>query len=113
MNGSTNPEPSERARRIGGGLLWSQVGRVFDIGLGLLFSVLVIRLLGPEDYAVYAVAWSIVNVAALLASFGYGEVLTRFLPEFQLRDQGQGVALVRRLMVERLLVSLVVGAGIW
>ncbi|MGE5139002.1 MAG: flippase [Rudaea sp.] len=113
MDGASPQEPLERARRIGGGLVWSQVGRIFDIGLGLLFSVLVVRVLGPGDYAVYAVAWSIVNVAALLASLGYGEVLTRFLPEYQVQDRARSTALVRRLFVERLLVSLIVGVGVW
>lgn len=101
------------ARRIGGSLVWGQIGRVLEIGLGLLFSVLVVRFLGPQDYAVYAVVWSIVNVAALSVSLGYSEILTRYLPAPNLSDGGAAAALVRRLLQERVLVSLVIALGIW
>lgn len=114
------PAPADRSmsdasqgRRIGSGLIWSQVGRVFDIGLGLAFSVLVVRTLGPQAYGAYAVVWSVINVAALVASAGYSEVLTRYLPELNLRDRSAGAALARRLLQERVVISLIVALVVW
>ncbi|MGB8643944.1 MAG: flippase [Anaerolineae bacterium] len=107
-----NINDTTRARRIGGSLLWSQVGRFLDIGLGLLFSILVVRVLGPDDYAVYAVAWSIVNVAALVASLGYGELIPRFVPELA-HAQGAVATLMRRLLIERFLIGLLLAGVVW
>lgn len=105
--------PADTNRRIGGSLLWGQIGRVFEIGLGLLFYVLVVRVLGPQDYAIYAVVWSVVNVAALIVSLGYSEILTRYLPALNLSEGGAAAALVRRLLQERVLMSLVVALAVW
>ena len=101
-----------QVRRIGSNLLWGQIGRVIEIGLSLVFSVLVVRALGPHDYATYSVVWSIIGVAALVASFGYGETLSRYLPELHV-GSGRSATLVRRLLSERALVSLVVALGVW
>lgn len=106
-------EGVSRIRRIGGGLVWGQVGRVLDIGLSLVFSVLVVRALGPQDFGVYSIAWSIIGTASLLASLGFGESLARFLPEIYHKNKLRAAALVRRLLVERTLVSLLVALAIW
>lgn len=102
-----------RIRRIGSSLLWGQIGRVFDIGLSLVFSILVVRALGAQDYATYAVAWSVVNVAVMVASLGYGETLSRFLPPLYRNNDGAAATLVRRLLVERTLISLAVACCVW
>ena len=108
-----SPSHPGRARRIGGSLLWSQLGRIADVGLSLAFSVLVVRVLGPLDYATYAVVWSVISVASLVASLGYGEALARYLPQRYLTDGGAAAALARRLLGERTLLSLAAAVVVW
>lgn len=81
--------------------------------LGLLFAILVVRVLGPQDYAIYAVAWSIIGVAALVASLGYSETLTRYLPTFALQSTASAATLIRRLLAERTLVGLLIALAVW
>jgi O-antigen/teichoic acid export membrane protein len=106
-------QESSHVRRIGENLLWSQVGRVLDIGLGLVFSIIVIRSLGPQQYAIYVVAWSVANVAALIASLGYSETLTRYLPEINVKGNGTASAFARQLLWDRVWLSLLVAAVVW
>ncbi len=100
-------------RRIGSGLLWGQIGRVLEIASSLAFSILVVRVLGPQDYGAYSVLWSIIGVGALIASAGYSESLTRYLPALRHEGQEAADALTRHLLQERVLISLVVGLGVW
>lgn len=106
-------EEVSRARHIGSSLLWSQMGRVADIALGLVFSILVVRVLGPQEYAVYAVVWAVASVAALIASLGYGEALTRYVPTLRAHSEPDASALTRRLLGERVLISLLIAVALW
>lgn len=106
-------QESGHVRQIGENLLWSQVGRVLDIGLGLVFSIIVIRSLGPQQYAIYVVAWSIANVATLIASLGYSETLTRYLPEINVKDHGTAAAFARQLLWDRVWLCLIVATVVW
>ncbi|MBI1299374.1 oligosaccharide flippase family protein [bacterium] len=109
----TPHEQRTQAQRVGGGAVWGQAGRVFENGLSLLFSVLVVRVLGPERYGIYAVGLSVVGVALLMVSLGYNETLARYLPTYRARFPGQAPTFVKRLLRNRLLVGLVVAFTIW
>ena len=100
-------------RRITSGLIWGQLGRVLEIGLGLVFSIVVVRSLGPRDYGGYSVVWSIIGVATLAASLGFGEILLRYLPELNLKNENAAASLARRLFSERLLVSTIIALLVW
>ncbi|HEX2171882.1 MAG TPA: oligosaccharide flippase family protein [Dehalococcoidia bacterium] len=101
------------ARRVGSGLIWGQIGRLADLALGLALSLLIVRLLGPERYAAYAVVLSVVGFAGLIGSLGYGEALARYLPELAASDAGGVTGLLRRLTGERLVVTLIAGILVW
>lgn len=110
-----DPKPvrtSEGARRLGNGLLWGQAGRVLDIGLATVFSLLVIRALGPEQYAVWAVAWSIIGTVTLLTSLGYSEMLQRFVPAMASIDRDRATGFARRLLIERAIISLLAACAV-
>ena len=104
---------TSQAQRMGGSLVWSQIGRMLDVGLGLAFAVLVVRALGPQDYAVYAVAWGIIGVAVLVASLGYSETLTRYLSIFTLCSAATAATFVRRLLAERTFIGLLIALAVW
>jgi O-antigen/teichoic acid export membrane protein len=106
-------DKTNQARRIGGSLVWSQIGRALDNGIGFVFAVVVVRLLGPQDYAVYAVAWGIIGVATLVASLGYSETLTRYLPTFAFSGAKTAATFVRRLIAERTLIGLLIALVVW
>lgn len=102
-----------QAQRVGGGAVWGQAGRLFENGLSLLFSVLVVRVLGPERYGIYAVGLSVVGVALLMVSLGYNETLSRYLPTYRARFAEQAPTFVRKLLRNRLLAGGAVAVLIW
>jgi O-antigen/teichoic acid export membrane protein len=107
LDSQSSPTASiERSKRLGSGLLWGQAGRVLDIGLATVFSLLVIRALGPAQYAIWAVAWSIIGTVTLLTSLGYTEMLQRFVPAMASIDRERAHGFARTLLVERVIISL-------
>ncbi len=105
-------EPN-RAQRIGGGLLWSQIARVLDVALSFVIALVIVRALGPEEYAVYTVAWVVIGIGLVISSLGYGEALTRYVPAYQQTSPERALALTRRLGLERVTLATLVGLMIW
>ncbi len=106
--GASSAQPTSRtdARRLSSGLLWGQTGRMLDVALATVFSLVVIRSLSPDQYAVWSVAWSIIGTATLLTALGYSEMLQRFLPALSAVDPGRANLFARRLFLERIGLSL-------
>lgn len=70
------------AARIGHAIFWGQAGRLAEVTLGFLFSLVLARVLGPASYGLYALGISIAGLCGFLALLGLGpETFGRFLPE--------------------------------
>lgn len=76
-----------------------------------LAMALVPRMMGPETYGKYALLLSIVTVADSLNYLGVGEIFGRFVPEFQVRGDSEGIArLSSGFLALKALLSLITSA---
>lgn len=79
------------AARIGRAILWGQAGRVTEVMVFLVFSLLLARVLGPASYGLYALGMGVAGICAFIAYLGLGpETLGRFLPELRAKGQLAG-----------------------
>lgn len=92
-------------KRISSGIAWGQIGKLFEVGLGFTYTILLGRNLGPSGYGIYTLFLSVVNSVILFTSLGFSEILGRFIPKV-LSDYGQISFLIRRLFRQRIFVLL-------
>ena len=59
------------------------IGRI----LGMLYSILLARFLGPTDYGLFSIGFSLIAILATLSRFGLGGALVREIPFF--REKGR------------------------
>ncbi|HET6348595.1 MAG TPA: oligosaccharide flippase family protein [Candidatus Krumholzibacteria bacterium] len=102
-------------QRIGTAMAWSVAARAGRFVLGFASSVLVVRGLGDHDYGVLSAVRSVLMFVVLLAGFGTGQTLLRFLPALRVARAGDGARrLVRQVAVVHVVVWLVlVAAAVW
>lgn len=90
---------SRTAIRNAGFLL---IQRGFHIAAGVLTAVLIPRAMGPATYGRYALLTSISTWFTLLSGLGAVSVMSRFVPQFVVRKDEQGLRkLVSNLLVLR------------
>lgn len=103
------------ADRVGRAIFWGQAGRLIEVALFFVFSLLLARSLGPASYGLYAQGMSLAGVCAFLALLGLGpETLGRFLPEMVARN-GRGYAgrLLMKLLAIRGLAILAMAGTVF
>jgi O-antigen/teichoic acid export membrane protein len=85
-------------QRIGTAMAWSVASRAGRFALGFVSSVLVVRGLGDHDYGVLSAVRSVLMFVVLLAGFGTGQSLLRFLPAMRVAHAGESARhLIRRV----------------
>ncbi len=94
------------SQRIGTAMAWSVGSRAGRFVLGFGSSIVVVRGLGDHDYGVLSAVRSVLMFVVLLAGFGTGQALLRFLPALRVARAGDGArGLVRRVIL--------IHAGVW
>jgi O-antigen/teichoic acid export membrane protein len=73
---------------------WKMGGAFLGGGTNFIFSILVIRYLGPEGYGRYAFALGFAGLFSILIDYGFNAVITRDLAQ----DPGQGRSYFRRIL---------------
>ena len=76
-SGSVALQPHVSSRKLALGAVASGAVNVFKVGLQLLLLPIMARLLGPNEFGVYALALPTVSFVALLADGGLGATLAR------------------------------------
>ena len=90
---------------------WVAVQRALQIAVGVVFALLVPRLMGPEVFGQYALVTSVSLWFALLSGLGAASMMTRSVPPFVLRGDIAGLQkLVSSLLVLRSWTGLIAGA---
>ena len=88
------------SHRIGTAMAWSVASRAGRFALGFASSILVVRGLGDHDYGVLSAVRSVLMFVVLLAGFGTGQTLLRFLPALRVARSGDDARrLLRRVAV--------------
>ncbi len=102
------------------GYFWSQFGRLGEVGLFFLLSLVLAREMGPSAYGIFALGLSLTVFFGALAAMGIGqEALGKFVPEAAAGRYPGGVArlvgqlLGIRVMAVVTLSGLVLLAGGW
>jgi len=109
---STNVDAQLRSRppegygRVGGALSWSVLAKALRGVLLAVNSVLVVRLLGKDNYGYYSLTRTIVGFLTVLCWMGLTQALLRYLPELRVSGNSRGA---RRLV----LLTLAVQFTIW
>jgi O-antigen/teichoic acid export membrane protein len=81
------------AARAGRGYIWSQAGRLLEVLLLFLVSLVLARMLGPNQYGTFALSVSFIAFCSFLASVGIeGNALGKFVPEAAAGRYKGGVA---------------------
>jgi teichuronic acid exporter len=87
-----------------------QVGSIVMTATGLLSSVVYARLLGIEQFGLFAVVSSFTGVLCIIASFGQETTLVTFLSEAVGRKSKTDIVVVLRYFIQSTLLALVVYA---
>lgn len=61
------------------GLLWDFVGRIGLQGVGFFVSIILARILAPEDFGILAIITVLINLAAVFLDFGFSTALIQRL----------------------------------
>lgn len=89
--------------------VWQQGGKMFEMLLFTIISIVVARLLGPEKSGVYAAVGAVQGMLCAFVAFGYEESLTNFLGRYS--DKPGIISFILRELLKRRLmyVSLAMG----
>src|SRR5437660_11534687 len=92
---------------------WVFAGTLLSKPVQLFTNVILARLLGPENYGVMGLATSMAVTLALIASFGLGDALTKFVAEHYQRDEERGVRYSSVILWSALVFSSVLFVTLW
>ena len=99
--------------QVGRGYIWSQFGRLLEVFLLFLVSLVLARTLGPNQYGVFAFAVSFIAFCSFLATAGIeGNALGKFVPEAAAGNYQGGVTRLVYDLVGVRLISIFVLTGI-
>jgi O-antigen/teichoic acid export membrane protein len=88
-------------------MAWSVTARAGRFVLGFASSIIVVRGLGGHDYGVLSAVRSVLMFVVLIAGFGTGQTLLRFLPALRVtRARDNARRLVRRVVAVHVVVWL-------
>ena len=76
-------------RKLGVGL--SYLSQAVHIGVNLIYTPIMLRLLGQSEYGLYQLVYSVVSYLSLL-SLGFGSAYLRFYSQYKARKDEEGVA---------------------
>lgn len=70
-------EPKSLRRKTTDGMVWNSLERLFSKGVQFVFSVLIARLLLPEDYGIIAIANFFISISDIFVDSGFSRALIR------------------------------------
>lgn len=109
----TTPSASDGAgnvRRVTSAVFWNFFGKTFLLAVRFAESVLLVRLLGREEYGLYGSLINLEAIAVLVISLGLESTAGRFVPQFLSEgDTGKIRSLLR--MIFRIRALLLIPAG--
>lgn len=73
------------------GVIFSYITQIVHILTGLLYTPIMLRILGQSEYGLYQLVQSVVSYLGLL-SFGFGAGYMRFYSRYKAKDDNDGIA---------------------
>lgn len=78
--------------------------------LSLLISITIARSLGVADFGAYSILISVQGVVSLVAGFGLGTGIAKFVAEYMVKDRQQALKFAKSGLVLVLILSIITGA---
>ncbi len=95
------------SKRVASGLLWNQIYIVLSFGISLAFQLFIVRQFDRYTYSIYIFAAGFVSIVLTLASFGFENIISKFIPEHLSKGKVAYSRLVfNRLLLLRLIILL-------
>lgn len=73
------------------GVVLSYVGMIAQNIIAIVYTPVMLRLLGQSEYGLYQLVYSVVSYLGLL-SFGFGSAYVRFYSRYKVKDDQEGIA---------------------
>ena len=100
-------------RRVTSAVFWNFFGKTFLLAVRFGESVILVRLLGREEYGLYGSLINLEAIAVLVISLGLESAVSRFVPQFRAEgDTGRIRLLLGRIFRVRALLLLPAGAAV-
>ncbi len=93
-------QQSGLSKRVASGLLWNQIYIVLSFGISLAFQLFIVRQLDRYTYSIYIFAAGFVGIVLTSASFGFENIINKYIPEYI----SKGKTAYPRLVFNRLLL---------
>lgn len=95
------------------GVLLSYISRIITVVVGLVYTPVMIRLLGQNEYGLYNIAASTISYLGIL-NFGFGSAYMRFYSRYKVSEDHKKIAILNSmfLTIFSLLGVLVIIAGV-
>ncbi len=92
------------------GFQWNLIGQIAFVSIGLIYSAVIVRGLGPNDYGLYVSVLAVFTIIPLLINLGFEQTINVRLPGLMVKAEkvgrGNVVYLIRTLFSYRLIISL-------
>ena len=100
-------------RRLGKGAAVALVGRVGGRALLLINQVILARLLGPDTFGLYALGWTMLQMAGTIVPLGVPQAVVRYGSPAWGKDNGYLRVVLQRSLFFAGLLGLVVGGALF
>ncbi|GFI41918.1 hypothetical protein IMSAGC017_01964 [Thomasclavelia cocleata] len=80
------------------GVILSYVGMIVQNIISIVYTSLMLRLLGKSEYGLYQLVFSVVSYLGLL-SFGFGSTYVRFYSRYKVKDDVDGIARLNGMFI--------------
>ncbi|MGU9380699.1 lipopolysaccharide biosynthesis protein [Clostridium perfringens] len=89
------------------GVILSYIGMIAQNLISIIYTPIMLRLLGQSQYGLYNLVFSVVSYLGLL-SFGFGSAYIRYYSKYKTRDDKEGIARINGMfMIIFLCISLI------
>lgn len=96
MQASASETLQDDIRRLGRGASIALLGRIGGRGLHLVGQVMLARLLGPAEFGLFALGWTLVHMGSAIAHLGLDQGVVRYGAEFWQKDDDRFRAVLRQ-----------------
>lgn len=104
-----------KVNQLKSGVILSYVSKIIQIVVGILYTPLMIRLLGQSEYGLYNIAASIISYLGVL-NFGFGSAYMRFYSRYRVNADQKKIANLNGMFIEIFtilgLLAVIAGIGI-
>jgi len=108
-----NTEQGSDVAKLAGGGLIGMIGKIGGQGLAVLGNMIVARMLGPGNYGLYAIGWTIVRMVGLFAPLGLDKGVVYYATRHRNGEHPRFVGALRQSIGMSLLSGALLGAALF